>query len=69
MTVVDLKREIAALDPPAQEEIAAFLVHLRHDRDSGYSAELERRLDDRRPESWVRLEDAERELGGGATKG
>jgi hypothetical protein len=65
MTLVDIKREIAALDLRQQNELAAYIVHLRHQQDPEYCKELERRLDDRRPESWVRLEDAERELGGG----
>ncbi len=68
MTVVDLKKEIAELEPNAQDELAAFIVHLKHERDPEYAKELERRLDDRRPESWVRLEDAEKELGSGATE-
>ena len=63
MTVVDLKREIASLEPEAQDQLAAFIVHLRHERDPEYSRELERRLDDRDAENWVRLEDLEAELG------
>lgn len=63
MTVMDLKKEIAALKPPAQDELAAFIVHLKHERDSEHSKELDRRLDDRNPENWIRLEDAEEALG------
>ncbi len=63
MTVVDLKREIASLEPEAQDQLAAFIAHLRHERDPEYSRELERRLDDRDAENWVRLEDLEAELG------
>ncbi len=62
MTVVDLKREIASLEPESQDQLAAFIVHLRHERDPEYSRELERRLDDRDPKNWVRLEDLEAEL-------
>ncbi len=63
MTVVDLKREIASLEPNAQDQLAAFIVHLRHERDPEYSRELERRLDDREAKNWVRLEELEAELG------
>ena len=62
MNVVDLKREIASLRPRAQDELAAFIVHLKHERDPEYSRELERRLDDRDQSNWVRLEDLEAEL-------
>ena len=60
-----VKREIASLEPKAQDEIAAFLVHLRNKRDPEYSRELERRLDDRDKKNWMRLEDLDAELGRG----
>lgn len=62
MTVKDLKREIAALEPPAQDELTAFLFQLKLQRDPGHAREMARRRDDRRPESWVRLEDFEVEI-------
>ena len=62
MTVVDLQKEIASLEPDAQDHLAAFIVHLRHERDPEYSRELERRLDDRDPKNWVPLEDLEEDL-------
>ncbi len=62
MTVVDLKRELASLEPDVQDQLAAFIVHLRHERDPERSRELERRLDDRDPKNWVPLEDLEAEL-------
>jgi hypothetical protein len=65
MTVMELKREIAALEPMAQDELMAFLAQLRLKRDPELIRELTRRRDDRRPESWVRLEDFEAELAGG----
>lgn len=63
MTVVDLKREIASLEPDAQNQLAAFIVHLQHERDEEHSRELERRLSDRDPKNWVKLEDLEAKLG------
>ncbi len=63
MTVVDLQKEIASLEPDAQDQLAAFIVHLKHERDPEYCRELERRLDDRDAKNWVRLGDLEAELG------
>lgn len=62
MTVMDLKREIAALGPPAQNELTTFLVELKLRRDAEHAREMARRRDDRRPESWVRLEDFEAKI-------
>ena len=59
MNVVDLKREIAALEPVAQDELRAFLFQLKLRRDPEHAREMARRRVDRRPESWVRLEDFE----------
>ena len=62
MTVLDLKKEIAELDEAGQDEIAAFIGSLRAQRDTAYDREMERRLDDRSPGSWIRLEDLEAEF-------
>lgn len=61
MTVVDLKRQIAALEPTAQDELSAFLFQLKLQRDPEHAREMARRRDDRRRENWVRLEDFENE--------
>ncbi|MCP3957007.1 MAG: hypothetical protein GY719_04060 [bacterium] len=65
MTVMDLKREIATLEPIAQDELTAFLVQLKLQRDPEHAREMGRRRDDRRPGSWVRLEDYEAEVASG----
>ncbi len=65
MTVMDLKREIATLEPVDQDELTAFLVQLKLDRDHEHAREMTRRRDGRRPENWVRLEDFESEIAGG----
>jgi hypothetical protein len=69
MTVMDLKREIAALEPVAQDELTSFLIQLKLQRDPEHSREMTRRRDDRRPESWVRLEDFEAEIAGDSGSG
>jgi hypothetical protein len=40
-------------------------LHLKLQRDPEHAAEMARRRDDRRSESWVRLEDFEAQLAGG----
>ena len=65
MTVMDLKREIAGLEPPAQDELTAFLFQLKLQREPEHAREMARRRDDRRAESWVRLEDFEAEIASG----
>lgn len=62
MTVTELKREIAALEPVAQDELTAFLVQLRLQRDPEHIREMTQRRDDQRPERWVRLEDFEEKI-------
>ncbi len=64
VTVMDLKREVATLEPPDQDELTAFLFQLKLRRDPEHGREMARRRDDRRPESWVRLEDFEAEIRG-----
>jgi hypothetical protein len=64
VTVADLKREILTLEPSGLDELGAFIVSLKIQRDAEYAQEMERRLEDRRPESWIRLEDLEKELAG-----
>ena len=65
MTVTELKREIATLEPPAQDELTAFLFQLKLQREPEHRREMTRRRDDRRPGSWVRLEDFEAGFAGG----
>lgn len=67
MTVTELKREIATLEPPAQDQLTAFLFQLKLQREPEHGREMARRRDERRPESWVRLEDFEAEIGGRGT--
>ncbi len=63
MSMADLMREVAALPPKRQNELAAFLLHLRLQQDPAWRTEMTRRIDDRNPKNWVRLEDLEKSLG------
>lgn len=57
-----MKREMAALPLEDQNELAAFLLHLRLERDPVWRTEMTRRIDDRTPEKWVPLTDWKKEL-------
>lgn len=62
MSMVELKREMAALPDAAQNELAAYLLHLRLERDPVWRTEMTRRIDDRTPAQWVPLADWKQEL-------
>ena len=64
MTLLELKKEIAELEPADQDEIVSYIGQLKARQDPAYEREMERRLDDRDPEHWVSLEDLEAELAG-----
>lgn len=63
MSMADLMREVAALPQKRQNELAAFLLHLRLQQDPAWRTEMTRRIDDRNPKNWVRLETLEKALG------
>lgn len=58
-----VQREIESLAPEDQDRLAAFLTVLRLKRDPAHVAELSRRLDDRSPEHWLRLDALKQRLG------
>ena len=60
--MAELMREVAALPPGRQNELAAFLLHLRLQHDPAWRAEMARRIDDKDPTHWVSLEDWKKEL-------
>jgi len=62
MELQELQREAEHLNPEEQRKLISFLVSLDLRRDEASRVELERRLDDRDPNGWIRLEDAERQL-------
>ncbi len=57
MSMAELMREIATLPPEGQKELAAFLFRLRFKIDDEWRNEMARRIDDKNPANWVRLED------------
>jgi hypothetical protein len=53
--MAELMREVAELPPERQNELAAFLPHLRLKRDPAWRAELTNRIDDKNPDHWGEL--------------
>jgi hypothetical protein len=62
MKLDELQREAERLSAEDQRKLIGFLVAIDLRRDEGYRSELTRRLDDKDPQSWMTLQDAERRL-------
>jgi hypothetical protein len=57
MTLEQLRTEIKAMPAREQDELAAYLVHLRHQRDTSIATEIARKIDDKNPANWITLEE------------
>jgi hypothetical protein len=62
MSMAELMREVANLSAQQQNELAAYLLHLRLQLDPAWRSEMTRRIDDRDPAHWVSLDDWKQEL-------
>jgi hypothetical protein len=62
MSVREIKDKLAALSRREQDEVVAFLFHLRHADDREYQSTLAHRLDDKDPRHWLSPDQFEREL-------
>ena len=62
MKLDELQREVERLSPEDQRKLIGFLVAMDLRRDESYRNELSRRLDDKDSQSWITLNDAERQL-------
>jgi hypothetical protein len=62
MSVEELKKTVATLSPGEQNELTAFLFHLRHRGDVAYQGKLKARVDDKDPSHWLRPEEFEERL-------
>ncbi len=62
MSVQEIKEKLAALPRKEQDEVIAYLFHLRHSDDREYKQYIDRRLDDKEPSHWLRPDDFEGEL-------
>lgn len=62
MSVKEIKEQLAILPRQEQDEVVAYLFHLRHRDDPEYTREMERRLGDKNPENWLSIDDFEATL-------
>jgi len=62
MSVKEIKEQLASLPQRDQDEVVAYLFHLRHRNDPEYIREIDRRLNDRSPENWLLMDDFEAAL-------
>jgi hypothetical protein len=62
MSVAEIKEKLAALSRREQDEVVAFLFHLRHAGDAEYQSILAQRLEDRDRSHWLTPAQFEREL-------
>lgn len=69
MSMAELMRAVAHLPAAQQDELAAFLLHLRLQHDPGWGAEMTQRIDDQNPAHWSKLDDWKQELAAGGDKG
>ena len=69
MSMAELMRAVASLPAAQQNELAAFLLHLRLQHDPVWRTEMTRRIDDRDSANWTALEDWKKELAAGGEKG
>ena len=60
MSVQEIKDILVALPRKEQDEVVAFLFHLRHQDDPDYQCDVARRLDDKDPSHWLSPEEFER---------
>ena len=62
MSVQEIKDKLATLPRKEQDEVIAFLFHLRHADDADYQSSVSRRLQDRERSHWLSPDEFEREL-------
>lgn len=56
VSLEDVRSTIARMSPEDQDQLAAYLVHLRHRRDPRIVAEMRAKIDDRKREHWLSLD-------------
>lgn len=55
MSFKEIKSGLAELPEEQQDQLAAYLVHLRHQRDTQLRRELASRLEDKNPDHWISI--------------
>lgn len=62
MKLAEVQSEVAHWPDSEVNALAAFLTMLRLKRSDSDAAELNRRMDDKRPGSWISLDDLKKKL-------
>jgi hypothetical protein len=62
MSVEEIKESLATLSRKEQDEVIAFLFHLRHADDAEYQTGISQRIEDQEPSHWLSPDEFEREL-------
>jgi hypothetical protein len=62
MNMADLMREVSSLGADQQNEIAAYLLHLRLQQDANWRSEMTRRIDDHEIGNWMPLADWKKQI-------
>ena len=62
MSVEEIKKSLAGLSSAEQNEVSAYLFHLRHHTDPNYQAHVSAVLDDKNPAHWLTPEEFEKRL-------
>jgi hypothetical protein len=57
VSLENIKTEIAGMPQELQDQLEAYLVHLRHQRDSKFPAEIRGRIEDKDPANWLSLDE------------
>ena len=65
MSMAEIMREVAELPVNRQNELAAYLLHLRLQQDAAWRTEMTRRIDDKDTSRWVSLKNLESQLADG----
>lgn len=62
MSVQEIKDQLATLPRKEQDEVIAYLFHLRHAEDLDYQLTISRRLQDQNRSHWLSPDEFERGL-------
>ena len=62
MSVQEIKDKLATLPQKEQDEVAAYLFHLRQLNDAAYQEAISRRLADKDASHWLSPDEFEKEL-------
>jgi len=62
VTLTEIQQEAASLGAGERQRLVAFLVAMNLRADPTYRREIEERMADTRPESWIPLAEARRRL-------